>query len=674
MLETNLVDYTKFRLKPEEEIREIFRGVNHIFILWCSKCYKKFEEESQEEYDELLGILGEDSKKIVGQIKIDFLCNNFLSKKKILSLNFSDCDSVGVISCGLGVQFVAQVLEEKAVYTLADSVPQSGNAASEVGYHGVSLEKEKCAGCSQCYLNLTGGICPVINCAKGLLNGPCGGAKDGKCEVNPDLDCAWEKIYERVKKQGKGLTLESIQIRDYSKPLLKLKGELSLQNQTLREESFYGGLYPSEKKEETEDKKIENFPEPKVVTIFLSQHTGRKARSLVKLGDKVKMGQKIGEADGFISAPIHSSISGTVISLKEQIHPVSQTKDLAVIIENDGKNQLHFLIQPRKDFENLTKEDLLKIIEEKGIVGLGGAMFPTHVKLSSPKPIDTLIINGCECEPYLSCDNRIMIEHPKEIFTGIRIASKILGVKKIFIGVEDNKPEALASLKDSLDRPSSLEIISLKTKYPQGAEKMLIKKITNREVPEKGLPLDVGVVVLNVGTVLAIYEAVVEDLPLIQRVVTISGENLSREGNYLVRIGTPFKDIIQYCFGEEGKELLERYELKMGGPMMGVSQINWNSALIKGTTGLTFLKKYPIEASPERDCIRCGRCVEVCPMELYPLYYAFYGKREEWGKAKEYKVENCIECGCCEFICSSKIPLLSFIKKEKQYASSSNKT
>ena len=674
MLETNLVDYTKFRLKPEEEIREIFRGVNHIFILWCSKCYKKFEEESQEEYDELLGILGEDSKKIVGQIKIDFLCNNFLSKKKILSLNFSDCDSVGVISCGLGVQFVAQVLEEKAVYTLADSVPQSGNAASEVGYHGVSLEKEKCAGCSQCYLNLTGGICPVINCAKGLLNGPCGGAKDGKCEVNPDLDCAWEKIYERVKKQGKGLTLESIQIRDYSKPLLKLKGELSLQNQTLREESFYGGLYPSEKKEETEDKKIENFPEPKVVTIFLSQHTGRKARSLVKLGDKVKMGQKIGEADGFISAPIHSSISGTVISLKEQIHPVSQTKDLAVIIENDGKNQLHFLIQPRKDFENLTKEDLLKIIGEKGIVGLGGAMFPTHVKLSSPKPIDTLIINGCECEPYLSCDNRIMIEHPKEIFTGIRIASKILGVKKIFIGVEDNKPEALASLKDSLDRPSSLEIISLKTKYPQGAEKMLIKKITNREVPEKGLPLDVGVVVLNVGTVLAIYEAVVEDLPLIQRVVTISGENLSREGNYLVRIGTPFKDIIQYCFGEEGKELLERYELKMGGPMMGVSQINWNSALIKGTTGLTFLKKYPIEASPERDCIRCGRCVEVCPMELYPLYYAFYGKKEEWGKAKEYKVENCIECGCCEFICSSKIPLLSFIKKEKQYASSSNKT
>ena len=673
MLETNLVDYTKFRLKPTEEIREIFSRVNHIFILWCGKCYKKFEEEAQEEYDELLGILREDSKKIVGQMKIDFLCNNFLSKKKILSLDLSGCDSVGVISCGLGVQFAAQVLEGKAVYTLADSVPQSGNAASEVGYHGISLEKEKCAGCSQCYLNSTGGICPVVNCAKGLLNGPCGGAKDGKCEVNPDLDCAWEKIYERIKKQGKGLVLESIQIRDYSKPLLKLKADLSSENQTLREESFYGGLYPSERKEETEAKRIKDFPEPKVVTIFLSHHTGRKANPLVRVGDKVKRGEKIGKADGLISASVHSSVSGKVISLEPRPHPTFQTKDLAVIIENDGKDKLHSSIQPHEDFENLTPKDLLGIIEEAGIVGLGGAMFPTYVKLSSPKPIDTLIINGCECEPYLSCDNRIMIEHPKEIFTGIRIAERILGVKKIFIGVEDNKPEALGSLKGSLDRSSSLKIVSLKTKYPQGAERMLIKKITDREVPAKGLPLDVGVVVLNVGTVLAIYQAVVEGLPLIQRVVTISGENLSRQGNYLVKIGTPFKDIIQYCFSSEEKRLFEEYEVKMGGPMMGVSQPNSDSAIIKGTTGFTFLKKYPIQTSPERDCIRCGRCVEVCPMELYPLYYAFYGKREEWKKAKEYKVENCIECGCCEFICSSKISLLSFIKKEKEYASSSTK-
>jgi electron transport complex protein RnfC len=202
-MQTNLIDYTKFRLKPEEEIHQLFAGVNRMFVLLCRKCYKKFEEENEEEYGKLLEILGEDYKKVVGHKGIDFLCNNFLSKKKILSLDLSNCDSVGIISCGIGAQFVAQILEEKTVFTLADSIPQSGNSTSEVAYHGISLERERCAGCGQCYLNLTEGICPITNCAKSLLNGPCGGAKDGKCEVNPDLDCAWEKIYERLKKQGK---------------------------------------------------------------------------------------------------------------------------------------------------------------------------------------------------------------------------------------------------------------------------------------------------------------------------------------------------------------------------------------------------------------------------------------------------------------------------------------
>ncbi|MEA1963890.1 MAG: electron transport complex subunit RsxC [Candidatus Aerophobetes bacterium] len=673
MGEVNLVDYTKFRLKPAEEIREVFKGVGKIFILYCRKCYKKFEEDRVEEFDELLDILGEDSQKIVGSLGVDFLCNDFLSKKKISSLDLSICDSVGVISCGLGVQFVAQTLEGELVYTLADSLPQSGNSTSEVGYHGISLEKEKCCGCSQCYLNLTGGICPLINCPKGLLNGPCGGAKNGKCEVNPDLDCAWEKIYERVKKQGRKLILESPQIRDYSKPPLKLQKDLSLQNQTFRDESFYGGFHPLEKKEETEEKRVESFPEPKIVTIFLSQHTGKKAKPLVKPGDKIRVGQKIGEADGFISSPVHSSISGKVISLKEEIHPLSLKKDLAVTVENDGENKFDSSIKPGKDFENLPKDGLLKMIREKGIVGLGGAMFPTYVKLSPPKPIDTLIINGCECEPYLNSDNRMMIEHPKEIFTGISIVEKILGVKKIFIGVEDNKLEALTILKSSPHKSSSVEVASLKTKYPQGAEKMLIKRITGREVPEKGLPLDVGVIVLNVATVFAIYEAIMKGIPLIQRVVTVSGDGAIKPGNYLMKMGTPFKEIVEYSFGNKGEELFKEYELKMGGPLMGTSQLSLNSGIIKGTTGLTLLRKFPVEASEERECIRCGRCVEVCPMELYPLYYAFYGKRGEWEKGIEYQVENCIECGCCEFICSSKISLLGFIKKEKEYAHNSNK-
>lgn len=673
MIEASLIDYTKFKLKSTEEIREVFKETKKIFVLWCGKCYKKFEEDREEEYDKLLEILGEDTEKVVGQVGVDFLCNNFLCKKKILDLDLSPCDSVGVISCGLGIQFVAQLLEGKVVYALADSIPQSENATSEVGYHGISLEKEKCAACGQCYLNLTGGICPVIDCAKGLLNGPCGGAKEGKCEVDPILDCGWEKIYQRWEKQGRKFTLESVQLRDYSKPSLALKRDLSVQNQALRKHSFYGGLYPLQRKEETEKKRIINFPEPELVVIFLSQHTGRRAEPLVKLGDKIRVGQKIGEASAFISAPVHSSVSGKVISLQERIHPASQKKDLAIIIENNGKNQLDPSIHPVENFEQLTTEALLQIIREKGLVGLGGAMFPTYVKLSSPKPIDTLIINGCECEPYLNGDNRVMVEYPPQIFTGIRIVEKILGINKIFIGVEDNKAEAINNLTDCSNKSSTVEIISLKTKYPQGAEKMLIKRILGREVPQKGLPLDVGVVVLNVSTVLAIYQAVVKGLPLIERVITVGGEDLNKPGNYLVKIGTSFKDIIDYCFGLEKKEFLKEYQLKMGGPLMGISQLSLDTSVIKGTTGLTVLRKYPLEVSPERDCIKCGRCVEVCPVELYPLYYAFYGKRGEWAKAVEYKVEDCIECGCCEYICSSKISLLSFIKKEKQYAGNSNK-
>jgi len=669
MNETNLIDYTKFKLKPGEEIQEIFGTVARIFIVHCNKCYKRFErEDKEEEHNKLLKILGKDAGKIVGRIGVDFLCNDFLSSKELLSLDLSDCDGVGVISCGIGVQFVAQLLERKPVYALADSM-QSANPTSGVAYHGISLESEKCAGCDQCYLNLTGGICPIVNCPKGLLNGPCGGAKNGKCEVNPNIDCVWGKIYERFRKQGGKLTLESVQIRDYSKPSLKLKKTLSLQNQNLRGEGFYGGLHPLEEKDQTKDKRLESFPEPEVAVIFLSQHTGKRAKPSVKVGDKVKVGQKIGEADGFVSVPIHSSISGKVISIEERIHPALKKKEPAIIIKNDRENQLDSSIQPRKDFESLSREILLKIIKGKGIVGLGGAMFPTHVKLSPPKKIDSLIVNGCECEPYLNSDNRIMIEYPGEVLTGIKIVQKTLQVNKIFIAVEDNKPEAVASLGNLLK--TNIEIVSLKTKYPQGAEKVLIKRILNRDVPEKGLPLDVGVVVLNVGTIFAIYQAVIEGIPLIQRAITVSGESLSKPGNYLVKLGTPFRDIVHYCM--KGEKLLNKYELKAGGPIMGIPQLSLDSGVIKGMAGLTVLRKPIVEVSEERDCIRCGRCVEACPMSLYPFHYAFYGKRDELEKAVKFKVENCIECGCCEVICSSKISILGFIKKEKEYARNSIK-
>ena len=674
-MQTRLMDYTKFRPKPDEEIREVFQRVNRIFILSCGKCFKKFEEEDEGQHAQLLETLGADRKKVVGHTQVDFLCNEFLSARRISNLELSHCDSIGVISCGLGVQFVARLLERTPVYALADSVPHSPNYPAEVGYHGISLEEEKCAACSQCYLNLTGGICPITNCAKGLLNGPCGGATDGKCEVNSDVDCAWVRIHERLKKRGERSASEYVQPRDYSRPSWKVTNDLSLQNQALRGGGFYGGFHPLEHKEATADKRVERFPEPQMAVIFLSQHVGRRAKPAVEPGDEVKVGQKVGEADGFVSSSIHSSISGKVISIEERAYPAAERKELAVVIENDGKNELHPSIQPRDDFEALPKEALLDIIKESGIVGLGGAMFPTHVKFSPPRPVDTLLVNGCECEPYLNTDNRLMIEHPEEILAGMSIVQKILGVDKVFVGVEENKPEAIAALSRFSDKYPSVELVSLKTKYPQGAERSLIKRILDRDVPPppKGLPFDVGVMVSNVGTLFAVYQAVAKSIPLFQRVITVSGEGLTRPGNYLVKIGTPIKDIIRYCLDKNVDGLLERYDVKMGGAIMGIPQASLESYVIKGTTGLTVLKKYPVTASEERDCIKCGRCVEVCPMQLYPLFYGFYGKKGDLAKAVEHKVEECVECGCCEYICASKIALLSFIRQEKAYARSANK-
>lgn len=667
-METKLVDYSKFRLKPAKEIQEVFNCVERIFILSCAKCFQRFEQQNTAEYTELLNILDkEDREKLIGHAQIDFLCNNFLSGKEISKLHLSGCDAVGVISCGLGVQFVAELLERKPVYTMADSVPQSGNPTSGVGYHGVSLEQEQCAACGQCYLNLTGGICPVIDCAKGLLNGPCGGAKDGKCEVDTNFDCAWVKIYERTRTRGEPLVPEIVQLRDYSKPDIGLTSNLLLLHQNLRNEGFYGGLHPLEEKEQTEHLAIEDFPEPERVNIFLSQHTGKKASLLVKPGDKVKVGQIIAETDGFISSNIHSSVSGKIVSIEERIHPVFQQGEIAVIIENNKENNLDSSIKSRVDFEFLSGEALLDIIKKSGIVGLGGAMFPTQVKLAPPKKVDTLIVNGCECEPYLNSDSRIMIENPQELLIGIGFICKILGVNRVIVAVESNKPEAIISIGDVL-KGSPVEMVCLNTKYPQGAEKMLIKSILDREVPRGGLPFDVGVIVSNIGTALAIYQAVVHGIPLFQRIITVSGENARKPGNYRVRIGTPFKDIVDHCFAVDKTDLLKEYELKMGGPMMGISQMSLDSSVIKGTSGLTMLKRSLVEMSEDGTCIKCGRCVDVCPMELYPLYYAFYGKRKELGGANDYNVQDCIECRGCEYICSAKLPLLSFIKKEKEHA------
>jgi len=668
-MEKRLVDYTKFRLKHAEEILDVFNRVEHIYIISCAKCYQRFEHETEGEFVKLLNLLGEDKGKVSGHTQIDFLCNKILSEKTIYQLNLSGCDSIGVMSCGLGIQFVADLIETIPVYALADSIPQSGNSTSGVGYHGISLEQEQCAACGQCYLNLTGGICPVIDCAKGLLNGPCGGANDGKCEVDYNIECAWNKIYEKTKNRTKSLELEAIQLRDYSKPDIRLINNLSQLNKNLRNEGFYGGVHPDEGKQQTNHLNIIDFPEPEIVNIFLSQHTGNKANLLVKPGDVVSVGQIIAEADGYVSANIHSSVSGQVVSIEDCMHPVFQRIEKAVVIKNDKKNTIESSIVSRNDFESLSKQELLDVIKKSGIVGLGGAMFPAHVKLTPPKKVDTLLVNGCECDSYLNGDHRIMLEHSQELVTGIRLVKKILDVDRVVVGVEENKPEAITKLRNVM-KESTAELVCLNVKYPQGAEKMLIKRVLGKEVPRGGLPFDAGVIVCNIGTILAIYQAVVQGVPLFQRIVTISGDVANKPGNYRVKIGTSFKDIVEHCFTVDKAELFKKYELKMGGPMMGISQTSLDSSVIKGTSGITLLATAPVELSDVGTCIKCGRCVDVCPMELYPLYYAFYGKEKELESANSYDVMDCIECRSCEYICSAKLPLSSFIKKEKEYARS----
>ncbi len=653
-----VINYTKYQLKPDFEIKKLLEGIKSIQILICEKCYSEFTSDVESDCVKVRNILK--SFGITFKcISIPFLCNNYLTSKIFDSLNTKI--PIGVVACGIGVQFVAENYLENRVITFTDTIPQSGNATCIRGYHGISLEEEKCATCGQCYLELTGGICPVINCAKSLLNGPCGGAdKEGMCEVDAKKRCVWIEIFERLQKQKRPLSKE-VEINNYNIFPFEEEKKVTLINQSKREESFYGGVYPYNKKEVISSIPIESFHPIEKLFLFLSQHIGLPARPTVKEGDKVKKGEKIGESNGFISADIHSGVSGKVLSISEKRHPVSGKKEPVIIIENDGLETLDPSISPLERWETLETKVILEFLQGKGLVGMGGAVFPTIVKLNPPKKVDTLLINGCECEPYLSGDNRLMVEHTEGIVKGALIMQKLLGVSKVFFCIEEDKEDAIKFVKSCISSP--IELLKLKTKYPQVAEKMLIKNVLGREVPQGGLPLDVGVVVFNVATSYSIYKSVYKGLPFIERVVTVAGEGVLNKGNYIVKIGTSFKDISERCFlsGDETKD----FELKMGGPMMGITQKDFNSAVVKGTTGLLYIKRPYIEKSELRSCIKCGRCVEVCPMELPPHYFAYYGRKNLWDECVKYGVKDCIECGACQYICASKIDILGYIKKAK---------
>ena len=644
-------NYTKYKLKSSDELASLLADKDNLFVIACNKCFKEFETIDEPECGEFEKIAAENGKTVTGSARVDFLCNKTQTEKQLQEMIPEGTENVIVISCGLGIQTIAD-LAEKPVYA-------ASNSLNYTGYHGMALTERKCDACAQCYLNVTGGVCPIVDCSKSLVNGQCGGAKNGKCEVDGSKDCAWEKIYRRLEKQGRleEFLNQPIQLRDYSKVNFKFVNDYVKSIRENRLEGYYGGVHPSERKEATEHLKLQQFPDPETVVIPLSMHAGAPANPVVQVGDTVKVGQKIGEAAGFISSPVHSSVSGTVTAIENHGH-ATRGECLSVVIQSDGKNTLHESVQPNKDLDSLTPDEIVEIVKEAGIVGMGGAGFPTSVKLKPAKPVDTILLNGCECEPLLTADHRVLLEFADDVIFGLKAIIKAVGAEKGLIVIEDNKPDAIELMKDKAADCSDIDVVVAKTKYPQGAEKMLIKRVMGRQVPRGGLPADVGCVVSNISTTKAIADAIQKGMPLVERVVTVTGEHVKNPGNFLVKIGTNTKDLLDYCGGETGEDIT----VKAGGPMMGFVLSDVNVPIMKGSNGIIAVDT---DYTKEQPCIKCGRCMDVCPMERSPLYFAKFADEENWQGMKDKNVMDCIECRCCEYICSSKIPLVTKIKAGK---------
>ena len=646
------MDYTKYVLKDNEELASILEGKDNIFVIACNNCFKEFESVNETDGDEFVKFATEQGKKITGIINMDFLCNQLITAKKLEGVIPEGTDYIAVVSCGLGIQIIAD-LEDLPVIA-------ASNSLNYIGHHGMALTQKTCGACAQCYLNITGGICPIVDCSKSLLNGQCGGAKNGKCEVDPKKDCAWEKIYQRLEAQGrqKDFLDQPVQLRDYSKVNFKVVNDYVKAIRDGRLTGYNGGVHPSENKELAENIPLAKFPEPDVVVIPTSMHAGAPATPVVQVGDTVKMGQLIAEAAGFISANVHSSVSGKVIAIEPRPHSKG-TDVLSIVIENDKQGTLCGRVQPAKPLEELTPEEIVAIVKDKGITGMGGAGFPTSVKLAPGKPIDAVLLNGCECEPYLTADHRVLLEYADDVIFGLKAIMKAVAAPKGIIVIEDNKPDAIELMEAKTADMDDIEVSTVRTKYPQGAEKMLIKNVMKRMVPSGGLPADVGAVVANVSTAVAISDAIQKGMPLIERAVSVTGDYIKNPGNFMVKIGTNVQDIIDYC----GGITREGATVKMGGLMMGAVLENTNVPVIKGTNGIIAVNTAYTEAN---ECIKCGRCMDVCPMELAPLKFYKYMKENNAKALLDNNIRDCFECGCCQYICSSKIPLVMWIKSGKQ--------
>ena len=430
--------------------------------------------------------------------------------------------------------------------------------------------------------------------------------------------------------------------------------------------TFRGGVHPPEFKELTSSSAIETLPTPNRVVIPLVQHIGAPCEPVIAdettltKGDKVDLGQKIGDTEAFVAAPVHASVSGEVVEIGEARLSDGRIVS-AIVIESDGEDRLSEDIGPAGELANLSPEEIKAIVREAGIVGMGGAAFPTHVKYSPPEGVtlDTIIINGCECEPFLTCDDRVMLEYPDEVAFGLEAILKATGARRGIIGIEANKPQAIQAMQAAVG-DLDFEVVPLQVKYPEGAEKQLIKAITGREVPSGGLPLNIGVVVNNVATAVAIARAIKSGTPVYERVVTVSGDLVPRPANLLVRIGTPIRALLEYCggFSESPVRIIS------GGPMMGQAIADLDTPVVKGTSGILVLSDRVAAMEEEEPCIRCGRCVDVCPTYMMPLFAARYPDEE----ALEYNPLDCIECGSCSYICPANQRLLPRIRLTKMLA------
>lgn len=424
--------------------------------------------------------------------------------------------------------------------------------------------------------------------------------------------------------------------------------------------TFKGGIHPPYNKELASGKPVREAPVPAEVLIPLQQHIGAPNEPLVNPGDRVELGQKIGASEAFVSAPVHASVAGTVKEIAE-ITGFTGAKVKCVVIAPDPEQPEFAKVD--RDIAALSAEEIRDIAREAGLVGMGGAAFPTHVKLTPPKdkPIDTVIINACECEPFLTCDHRLMLERPYDLVQGLKLLIKAVNAKKGIIGIEANKMDAADAVREAAKGEADIEVDILEVKYPEGAEKMLIFALTGRKVPPGKLPSEVGCLVQNVGTAVALFEAAAWGKPLYERVLTVTGPGIKEPANLLARVGTPISTLIESCggfVGEPGKVI-------MGGPMTGWAQPDTSAPIVKGTSGIVVLTPEAVDVGTEEECVRCGKCVDVCPMFLLPNFIVQSVKKGQWDRAEMWGALDCFECGCCSFTCPAYIPHVDYVRKAK---------